>query len=249
MAGEANKGAAAQVALDEQKLQEAVAQAYETWRQEQVNNAYKKMLGAQFAKEIEPVKGKDGFYHNMDVVNQLRQFTGAFGDPYKYMRESKDLNEWVKDGFTEVFEPELGDIMVQYENASNGLWGYPKITATGMYNGKSTGSSPTRKYHPWITAGTSENPNKYIQEEDLGRNKGPKRYYRFTGTDADKARIQKETDDRLRNQVAEVQARKADWEANAPMEAPGVANVPVNDLTPEPVMTTEQWLAKMPKRR
>lgn len=252
MAGEANKGAAAQVALDEQKLKEAVAQAYETWRQGQVNNAYEKMLGATLSEEVPDFQTRDGYSIPLTHVNQLRQLTGAFGDPYKYMGEYSALSGWRKNGFTEVSEPTLGDIAVQYEMLDKGFGTEPYISSAGMYNGKTTGRDKKTKYYPWISTGNYGGTKTFSQAENHSRDYSiPKnlRYYRFTGTDEDKARIQKETEDRLRSQVAEVQARKDDWEANAPMEAPRVANVPVNDLTPEPVMTTEQWLAKMSKRR
>lgn len=252
MADETNKGAAAQVALDEQKLQEAVAQAYETWRQEQVNNAYKNTLGATLSEEVPAYETGDGHYIPLTHVNQLRQVTGAFGDPYKYMGEYSALSGWRKNGFTEVSEPTLGDIAIQYEMKNKGFGTEPYISSAGLYNGKTTGPDRKAKYYPWISTGGHGNEKTFSQAENHGLDYySPKKvkYYRFTGTDEDKARIQKETEDRLRNQVAESQARKADWEANAPMEAPGVANVPVNKFSPEPVMTTEQWLEKMPKRR
>lgn len=168
------------------------------------------------------------------------------------MGEYSALSGWRKNGFTEVSEPALGDIAVQYEMLDKGFGTEPYISSAGMYNGKTTGRDSKTKYYPWISTENYGNEKTFSQAENHSRDYSiPKnlKYYRFTGTDEDKARIQKKTEDRLRSQVAESQARKADWEANAPMNAPATANVPVNDLTPEPISTTAEWLAKMPKRR
>jgi hypothetical protein len=234
MANEKNDGAGkAQVAqsIDEKKLKEAIAKDYETWRQERINNAYNSTFNAPLSEEVTtgPSRGD---------INQFRQLTGAFGDDYKHLLESRDLDNLTFKGFEEVTEPTFGDLMVAYETPNYGLGKQPLIITSGLYNGKGTKKpSIGVGYNPWISA---KNSGKFSQDENYFDYPN-KKYYRFVGTDEDKVRIQKETEDRIRKQMAEVQAQQADWEANAPMETSSVANIPVND--------TAVWLSKIRKRK
>jgi hypothetical protein len=242
MANETRKGAdKAQVSqpIDEQRLRDAVAQAYENWRLQRINEAYGKIDGADYVEEVDSYKGKDGRFYDVAPYNELLQLTGAFGDEYKGGGDYGKIGVDGLVGFRPLAEgenPMAGDLALEATDQN----GYVKVERAGMYNGKGGKHADGKRYLPYILA--NRRGSKFQRrDEKEGR---PVRYYRFEGTQADRDRIQSE----IEKSYADSQARKADWEANAPMEAPAVQNVPVKEFAPEAIETAK-WLDKMPKRK
>lgn len=184
--------------------------------------------------------------------NSISDWTGAYGDEFMAESVADFDNHWDKYGFGSLgrgkaVEPLKDNDIVVY--SERGTFGRTDPHAFIMANGKPH----------WY----SEGRLKPVPEQFFRTNfkDYEPAYYRFNAggfskyEDKEKERIAAENKKRA-DKLAEVAplanerlAEKERLDREAPMEAPGVANVPVNKFSPEPVMTTEQWLAKMPKRR